>query len=315
MSFTIIAMVKTRFGKTDLLVSSLGFGAAEIGFLKPERQRAARVMNLLLDEGVNVIDTAATYEASEELIGQSIGHRRSQFILISKCGQKVAGMDGEAWSAGLIARTIDRSLNRLKTDALDVMLLHSCDEPTLRKGEALGTLVKARQAGKIKFIGYSGDNQAAAYAATLADVAVIETSISIADQANIDVVLPLARKHDVGILVKRPIANAAWKKPNEQPGFYGGYAQPYSDRLAKMNLDPAILGFSGSRELAWPEMALRFTLSHAGASCAIIGTTNPEHVQRNLEFAGKGPLPEGAVQKIREAFRAARDGESWPGLQ
>jgi aryl-alcohol dehydrogenase-like predicted oxidoreductase len=315
MSFTIMGMLKKRFGKTNLEVSSLGFGAAEIGFLKPERERAARVMNMLLDQGINVIDTAATYETSEEIIAQSIGHRRSQFILISKCGQKVTGMDGEAWSAGLIARTIDRSLSRLKTDALDVLLLHSCDEPTLRKGEALGALVKARKAGKVKFIGYSGDNQAAAYAATLADVAVIETSISIADQANIDMVLPPARKHDVGILVKRPIANAAWKKANEQPGFYGGYAQPYSDRLAKMNLDLASLGFSGPSESAWPEMAIRFTLSQAGAGCAIIGTTDPEHVQRNLEFAGKGPLPQDAVQKICAAFRAAQDGESWPGLQ
>jgi aryl-alcohol dehydrogenase-like predicted oxidoreductase len=315
MSFTIVAMLKTRFGKTDLEVSSLGFGAAEIGFLKPERQRAAKAMNLLLDEGINVIDTAPSYETSEELIGQSIGHRRSQFILISKCGQKLAGVDGEAWSAGLIARTIDRSLNRLKTDALDVLLLHTCDEPTLRKGEAVGALVKARQAGKIKFIGYSGDNQAAAYAATLADVAVIETSISIADQANIDMILPLARKHDVGILAKRPIANAAWKKPDEQPGFYGGYAQPYADRLAKMNLDPASIGFSGSRELAWPEMTVRFTLSQAGVGCAIVGTTNPEHVQRNLDFARMGPLKQDVIQKIRVAFTAAQGGESWPGLQ
>jgi aryl-alcohol dehydrogenase-like predicted oxidoreductase len=315
MSFTIIAMLKTRFGKTNLEASPLGFGAAEIGFLKPERERAARVMNMLLDQGINVIDTAATYETSEEIIGQSVGHRRSQFILIGKCGQKVAGLDGEAWSPGLIAQTIDRSLNRLKTDALDVMLLHSCNEPTLRKGEALGALVKARQAGKVKFIGYSGDNQAAAYAATLADVAVIETSISIADQANIDIVLPLAREHDVGVLAKRPIANAAWKKTPEQPGFYGAYAQPYADRLAKMNLDPASLGFSGSPELAWPEMALRFTLSLAGANCAIVGTTNPEHVQRNLDFARKGSLKQDVVQKIRTAFTAAQGDESWPGLQ
>jgi aryl-alcohol dehydrogenase-like predicted oxidoreductase len=308
-------MIKTRFGKTELSVSSLGFGAAEIGYLKPERERAERVMNLLLDEGVNVIDTAATYETSEEIIGQSIGHRRAQYILISKCGQKIAGLEGDPWSPGLISQTIDRSLSRLRMDAVDVMLLHTCDEPTLRKGEALGALVKARQAGKVKFVGYSGDNHAAAFAATLADVAVIETSISIADQANIDIVLPAARKHDVGVLVKRPIANAAWKKPNEQPGFYGGYAQPYFDRLAKMNFDPASVGFTGPRELAWPEMALRFTLSQAGANSAIIGTTNPDNVRRNLEFAKKGPLPTETVQKIRAAFRAAQGGESWPGLQ
>lgn len=308
-------MTKSRLGKTELSVSSLGFGAAEIGFLKPDRQRAAQVMNTLLDAGANVIDTAASYETSEEIIGQFLSRRRSQFVLISKCGQKLAGADGEAWSPALIAQTIDRSLSRLKTDVLDVMLLHTCDEATLKKGEALGALVKARQAGKIRFAGYSGDNQAAGYAATLPDVAVIETSISLADQVNIDLVLPAAKKNNIGVLAKRPIANAAWKKTSEQPGFYGNYAQPYFDRLAKMNLDPTALGIAAPRESAWPELALRFTLSQPSLNCAIIGTTNPGNMRRNIEFAAKGPLPRETVQKIRDAFKTAQGGESWPGLQ
>jgi aryl-alcohol dehydrogenase-like predicted oxidoreductase len=310
-----LQMARNRFGKTGLNVSPLGFGAAEIGFLKTEHALAGHVMNMLLDAGANIIDTAASYETSEEIIGKSIGHRRSQYILISKCGQKLGGLDGEAWSPGLIAQTIERSLSRLKTDVLDVMLLHTCDEQVLKKGEALGALVKARQEGKLRFVGYSGDNHAAAYAATLPDVAVIETSISIADQANIDIVLPAARKHDVAVLVKRSIANAAWKRTEQQPGFYGGYAQPYADRLAKMKLDPASLGITGPRDLAWPELALRFTLSQMGVNSAIIGTTNPDNIRRNIEIANKGPLPEQTVQKIRTAFTAARGNDNWPGLQ
>jgi aryl-alcohol dehydrogenase-like predicted oxidoreductase len=307
-------MIRTRFGKTNLQVSAVGFGAAEIGFLKTDRQRVAEVLNLLLEEGANVIDTAASYEISEEVIGQTIGHRRDEYVLISKCGQKTGGLSGADWSAELILQTVDRALSRLKTDFLDVMLLHSCDEPVLRKGEALGALVKAQKAGKVKFVGYSGDNQAAAYAVTISDVAVVETTINIADQANIDLVLPAARKHDVGILAKRPIANAAWKKSHEQPGFYGNYAQPYVDRLAKMKIDPASLGFSGAGDLAWPEIALRFTLSQGNVNTAIIGSTNPQNVRRNIEFARKGPLPKVTIQVIREAFASARGGESWPGL-
>ncbi|MGD0138128.1 MAG: aldo/keto reductase [Tepidisphaeraceae bacterium] len=306
-------MLKARFGKTGLHVTPLGFGAAEIGFLKPERERATRVLNLLLDEGVNVIDTAAGYDTSEEIIGQAIAHRRSQFVLVSKCGQR-AGLGAEAWSPELIQQSVDRSLSRLKTESIDVMLLHTCDEATLRKGEALGALVKARQAGKIRFAGFSGDNQAAAYAATLPEIAVIETSISIADQANIDLVLPIARKHDVGVLAKRPLANAAWKSAHDRPGHYAAYVQPYVDRLAKMNLDPANLGFVGDVDLAWPEMALRFTLSQTGVQTAIIGTTSPRNAQRNIEFAKKGPLPKEIVEKIRVAFRAGQAADNWPGL-
>jgi aryl-alcohol dehydrogenase-like predicted oxidoreductase len=307
-------MIKVRFGKTGLDVTPLGFGAAEIGYLKPQREQAASVLNLLLDEGVNVIDTAASYENSEEIIADAIGHRRGQFVLISKCGAKVGDLQGQDWSASLITQTVERSLRRLKTDVLDVMLLHTCDEPTLRKGEALGALVKARSAGKVRFVGFSGDNQAAAYAATLPDVAVIETSVNIADQANIDLVLPVARKHDVGVLAKRPVANAAWRRTEDQPGFYGKYAEPYHERLAKIKLNPAELGISSPPELAWPELALRFAISQSGVHSAIIGTINPLNTQRNIEFAKKGPLPVEAAKKIRGAFKAAQGGEAWPGL-
>ncbi|MGA2443212.1 MAG: aldo/keto reductase, partial [Tepidisphaeraceae bacterium] len=205
-------------------------------------------------------------------------------------------------------------LRRLKTESIDVMLLHGCDEATLRKGEALGALLKAQRGGRIRFAGYSGDNQTAAYAATLPDIAVIETSVSVADQANIDLVLPIARKHDVGVLAKRPIANAAWKPPLDRTSFYGEYIQPYVDRLAKMKLDPAKVGFPGDADLAWPELALRFTLSQSGVNTAIIGTTSPQNAQRNVEFAKKGPLPEAIIEKIRNAFRAGQAADIWPGL-
>lgn len=305
----------TRFGKTELMVTPLGLGGAEIGFLKPERERAAKMLNLLLDEKVNVIDTAASYQTSEEFIGEAIGHRRTEFVLISKCGGKISGCDDAEWSASLIAKSVDQSLRRLKTDVIDVMLLHTCDEAILRRGEALGALVKARQAGKIRFAGFSGDNETAAYAATLADVAVVETSINLADQVNIDLVLPAARKHDVGVLAKRPVANAAWKNREDQPGFYGGYAQPYKDRLAKMKIDPADLGFASvPSELAWPELAIRFAFSHAGVNTAIAGTASLVNTARNIAYARKGPLPADVVRKIRDAFKTARAEENWPGL-
>jgi aryl-alcohol dehydrogenase-like predicted oxidoreductase len=306
-------MQKVTFGKTRLQVSPLGFGAAPIGYLATERDRVARILNLLLDSGVNLIDTAANYPGAEEAIAETIGHRRSEFILVSKCGTKLPDIDEPAWSAVMVARTVDRSLRRLQTDRLDVMLLHSCDLATLRKGEALGALVKAREAGKVRFVGYSGDNDAAEYAAALPDVAVVQTSISVADQANIDWVLPVAREHNVGVMAKRPIANAAWKDLGEQQGLYQSYAATYTQRLAQMSLDLSELGFDGPPEQVWPEVALRFTLSQPGVHTAIIGTTNPENARANLAALKKGPLPAEAVQQIRDAFRAADPEDEWVG--
>ena len=195
------------------------------------------------------------------------------------------------------------------------MLLHSCDLETLEKGDALGSLIEARQAGKIRFVGYSGDNEAAVHAAGLPDVAVIETSVNICDQANINGVLPLAAHNGIGVLAKRPVANAAWRDPAEHRGIYVNYTKTYTARLAAMGIVPGDLGFDGPLEAVWPEIALRFTLAQPGVTTAIVGTTNEGHVRRNLEIAAMGPLPKDAEDKLREVFRRAEReaGEAWPG--
>ncbi len=305
------------FGKTGLKVSALGFGGAPVGFLETEQTEVTEILNNLLDQGVNLIDTAAGYAGSEEMIGKTISHRRDEYILVSKCGRAEDELGGEAWSATVIENTVDRALRRLQTDHLDVMLLHSCDLETLQKGEAVGALVKAREAGKIRFLGYAGDNDAAVFAAGLDDVAVIETSISICDQANIDSVLPLCQQNNVGVISKRSIANAAWKGAAGQRGMYVNYAQTYTDRLAQKAITPEDLGFPGDAARLWPDIALRFTLAQPGLSTAIIGTTKASHVTTNLAAAREGPLPESTIKDLRAAFQRAEAaaGEPWLGQQ
>lgn len=304
-------MQQRKLGKTGLTVSALGYGAAPVGYLAIEQQQITDILNLLLDNGINLIDTAASYPGSEEAIGRAIAHRRSEYTLVSKCGRTIEASSGEAWSAQVILDTVDQSLARLKTDHLDVMLLHSCDLETLKRGEALGALVQAKKAGKIRFAGYSGDNDAGAYAATLPEVSVIETSISIADQANIERVLPLCLLNHVGVLAKRPIANAAWKNPADQPGMYRDYSAVYTERLQQMQLNPAALGFTQPASEAWPEMALRYTLMQPGVSSAIIGTTRIDNAKKNIEAVSRGPLPAAVEKAIWDAFKreAAKCGD------
>jgi aryl-alcohol dehydrogenase-like predicted oxidoreductase len=304
-------MENRTFGKTGLPVSVLGFGGAPIGFLETEQNEVAAILNFLLDQGVNLIDTAAMYQGSEEAIGKAISHRRKEYIMVSKCPNSLT----EPWTADAITRSIDRSLQRLNTDHVDIMLLHSCDLLTLKQGEALQALIQARDAGKIRFAAYSGDNEAASHACLMPDIAVIETSVNICDQANIDKVLPAAQKHSVGVIVKRPIANAAWKKLSDQPGMYSGYAKTYTERLAAMNITPADLGFAGDLNQAWPEIAIRFTLSQPGVHTAIIGSTNRQHVQANIDAVARGPLPPDVIDKLRSAFQKAQTaaGTRWTG--
>lgn len=301
-------------GTTGLRVTPLGFGAAPMAFLNMPPDRADRVLNRLLDSAVNVVDTAECYPDSEQAIGRAVGHRRDDFVLISKCGHLAPGLRGREWSPELIARSVDRSLKLLRTDCIDIMLLHSCDRHILERGEALHALVRARDAGKVRHIGYSGDNDAAVYAATLDEVAVLQTSVSICDQANIQMVLPLAEQRNLGVIAKRPLANAAWKNLGEQPGMYVHYAAEYNRRLRRMCITPGDLGFEDGTHAAWLEMSLRFTLSQPAVHTAIVGTTEPDHLETNIHAAELGPLPPLAVQKLRNAFqRAQNGGHHWVG--
>src|SRR4051812_36594075 len=307
-----VMMTKKPFGRTGLQVSTLGYGAAPAAYLAAGRQRTASMINKMLDAGMNVLDTAASYPGSEKFIGENLSSRRRDYVLISKCGSKIPESDGAPWSEKLIADTVDRALKLLKTDVVDVMLLHSCDLETLKKGEAIGALAKARDAGKIRFAGYSGDNEAADFATTLPDVAVIETSINIVDQVNLNWLLK-AQEKQIGVIAKRPIANAAWKQIHQQPGMYQSYAKEYTDRFSAMGLRLSDLGYSDADPSAWSELALRFTLSQPGVHTAIIGTTNPKNAEANIAAANKGPLPGDVVGKIRSAFRQADPRGTWTG--
>jgi aryl-alcohol dehydrogenase-like predicted oxidoreductase len=307
-------MQYTTFGKTGLKVSRIAFGAGPIGYLDSSQEKAGKVLNLLLDRGVNVIDTAAAYLGSEELIGKAVGHRRDDYILLSKCGRRVEGAEGEDWSARLVTETVDRSLRRLGTDRLDVMLLHSCKLEVLRRGEALDALLRAKEAGKIRFAGYSGDNEAATFAAGLPGVDVLMCSASICDQVNLEGALPAAARAGTAVIAKRSVANAAWKPLDAQQGIYRDYVKPYAERFQAMALEPGELGFPGPE--AWMEIALRFTLAQPGVHVVSIGTTSPANAEANLRLLEAGPLPAAAAAKIRAAFQEARarSGGAWPGL-
>ena len=198
-------------------------------------------------------------------------------------------------------------------------LLMELAEITAIKGEkekALGFAREAREAGKVRFAGYSGDNAAGVYAASLPDIAVIETSVNFCDQANLESVIPACQANDVGVIAKRPIANAAWKNLSDQRGMYQNYASEYHRRFNKMGITPHDLGYHGHPEVEWPEIALKFTLAQAGVHTAICGTTSLENAEHNLAAANKNPLREEVVEKLKAAFAKARDADpdgDWAG--
>ena len=209
-SFTSIRkgdLMETRtLGKTDLEVTRLAFGGARIGYEDVTDEQVDQLLNGLLDSGVLLLDTAACYDDSEELIGKYVSHRRDDFVLASKCGHVAGEATGEPWTADTISESIDRSLKRLKTDRIDLMQLHSCSAEVLKKGEALDAVMKAKEAGKIRYVGYSGDGETALFAIRMGVFSALQTSFNIVDQKARHEVLPAAVEARMGIIAKRPIA-------------------------------------------------------------------------------------------------------------
>ncbi len=296
------ASVEQRpFGKTDMKVTILGFGSAEIGYGRTDQAIVDRLLNAALDQGLNVVDTAECYADAEEQIGRAIAGRRKDFYLFSKCGHYVKeGGRSEDWSKDAILHSVERSLTRCKTDVLDLILLHSCSLDTLKKGECIEALETAKKQGKVRYIGYSGDSQAAKYAIESGRFDALQTSVNIADQECIDLTLPLAKEKGMGVIAKRPIANAAWRYDADP----GGYHSEYWKRLQALQYPFATgdkRGDTGSDGAAGT--ALRFTAFQPGVSVCIVGTTNPERWRQNAGLLKAGALDEATFTSIRARWQ------------
>jgi aryl-alcohol dehydrogenase-like predicted oxidoreductase len=287
-------METRQFGKTDMRVSVLGFGGAEIGYAGLPLSTAEKLLHEALDAGVNVIDTAECYADSEELIGSAIGKRRKEYYLFTKCGHGPGWTSG--WQPKSIQLSLERSLNRLKTDYLDLLQLHSCSEEELRRGSAIEALSAARSRGQTRFIGYSGDSRAALYAVESGAFDALQISVNIADQESLDLVLPRAIQRQMGVIAKRPLANVAWQNGKRLPN--DAYARPYWDRLQKLDYDFLLKDLKES-----VPVALRFTLSVHGVHTAIVGTIKPGRIAENAAALEGGPLPVELFSAIRARWR------------
>jgi aryl-alcohol dehydrogenase-like predicted oxidoreductase len=301
-------MEKRIMGKTGMEVSVLGFGGAEIGYEAQTDANVATLLGSALDAGLNVIDTAECYWAkseetsSERLIGNAVSHRRSEYFLFTKVGHG-HGLNLPDWSPELLEASIDRSLRRLQTDCIDLVQLHSCNEDTLKQGDVITSLQKAQQAGKIRFIGYSGENTAADYAVSCGAFDALQISINLFDQQSIDGCLKAAQKADMGVIVKRPIANTVWcwASQAECPNC----PLPYWHRLEQLDYDALKTGNP-------IQTAMRFTLSVPGIHTMIVGTKNPNRWAENVNLLAAGPLSAEEYNSIRARWneRAAPD---WSG--
>ncbi|MCZ6680473.1 MAG: aldo/keto reductase [Candidatus Poribacteria bacterium] len=286
-----------RLGRTGLEVSELGFGAWEIGGTRPEEgDEVGRLLNRALDLGVNFIDSSAAYRWSEELIAKYVGHRRNEFIFATKCGSgRVLQPNGEwvqtlDYSAKAITPQIDRSLQRLKIDCIDIIQLHSPNYDDVAFGDGLDGLKKAQEQGKVRFISLSADGDTARKAIEIGEYDTLQLTYNVLEQEPAEVIAA-ARKKDMGIIIKGPIANTIYEKP-----------RPTDGGAALWDRAQTILASDVVGNLPRAEVALRWLLCDANVHTAIVGTTNIDHFEANFAAVERGRLPEEMLAEIRRRF-------------
>jgi aryl-alcohol dehydrogenase-like predicted oxidoreductase len=290
-------MKKNNYGSSSISLPLLGFGAGLIGDGKMDENYVGYFVNQIVDLGITFIDTARGYGLSEERIGRHLSWRRNDFILSTKVGYSIPGY--QDWTYDCIVAGVHHALRLMQTDHIDIVHLHSCPKETLEQGDVINALQKIKEEGKIRIAAYSGENDALEYALRSKQFDGLMSSINVFDQRSIDAIVSPSSKQGIGYIAKRPIGNAPWLY-TEQPS--GNYCEEYWKRMKAMKLE------FGSE---WLDVALRFTAFTPGISTSIVGTTNLDHIKKNIEIVNSGPLTADLVKKIRTAFTA--NDQQWNG--
>lgn len=259
----------THLGSTGLSVSRLGLGTVKFGrntgvkypspFDLPSDDHCRALLDAARDLGINLIDTAPAYGASEERLGRLLQGDRDRWMIVTKCGEEFDGTSSRFdFSAKSLRAGVERSLRRLRTDRLELVLIHSDgqDEAGLVAGEAGQTLRDLKREGKIVSTGLSAKTLEGAQAAA-ESLDVVMVTYNLADSSMLPFIRHPPNLGHIGILVKKPLASG-WLP---------------ADQLADAApLDPI-------------ERAMAHIFREANISAAIVGTLSLEHLRRNVHAA------------------------------
>jgi aryl-alcohol dehydrogenase-like predicted oxidoreductase len=260
---------------------------------------AARLLNRVVDLGVTLIDTARSYELSEERVGRHLAHRRGEFLLSTKVGYGVPGIPD--WTGACVTAGVEAACRRLRTDVIDIVHLHSCGLELLEAGEVARALNDCAAAGKLRVAAYSGDGAALRHAVLTGEFGAVQASVNLCDQQALRVLVE-AGACGLGTIAKRPLCGQPWRAaapPDDE------VHADYWHRFAALR--PA-LGFDTGD---WEALALRFVASAPGVDCVIVGGTDPRHLERNAAAVAAGPLDRSQSDAVRAAFEKV--GKHWQG--
>ena len=299
---------KRTLGRTGLEVTTLGYGAMELRGASRGRditpEDGGRILNAVLDQGINFIDTSIDYGQSEELIGRFISDRRDEFFLASKCGcavswERPAGWEGPGphiFTRENIVAGVEQSLRRMKTDHLDLVQVHaSPSKEVLEQEDVPGTLKDLQAQGKVHFIGMSGTIPHLADHVSMGVFDVFQIPYSAVERDHEELIAQAA-KAGVGIIVRGGAARGAVADDKDKSNTFAGNRWETWERA---DIEDLLGGMSRM------EFIIRFTASHPDMDTTIVGTINPDHLASNIRAQATGPLPSDLYAEAKRRLAAA----------
>lgn len=286
---------KMQLGRTGMEVTQLGFGAMELrnlvqdGGRLPDEAHAGRVLNAVLDAGVNFVDTSWCYARSEEFIGRYISHRRDEYFLSTKCGHYWRDdPQRSGYSRQGILNCINESLTRLNTDHVDLLQLHNPTPEVVRQQGSVAVLQELKAQGKARAIGVS---TSLPHADEFLEMGVFETfqiPYSALEPEHDELLTRIAQS-GAGVIIRGGVAKGS-PVVVEADSRAHARTRPRWEKADLAALAP---------DMDPMELILRFTMSHPAAQTIIVGTQSLEHIAGNLRAAEKGALDAPLVEEIR----------------
>ena len=289
-------------GRTGLEVTRLGYGTA-LDHKEPDDEQWGRLLNGVLDSGINFIDTANDYLAdsprgsSEEKIGRHIRSRRSEYYLATKCGCG-PGARGHVWTRENAFRGLHESLDRMKTDYVDIMQLHNATVEDCEAGGLVEALQDMRRQGKVRWIGAS---TVLPHLPTLLDWGVFDTfqiPYSALERDH-EEWITRAAEAGIGIIIRGGVAHG-------EPGLGSGRASRWQ------NFEEAGLDDLRQEGESRTSLILRYTLTHPNADTNIVGTTDLGHLAENVEGILRGPLADDEYAEAKRRLEAVGEKPAAP---
>ncbi len=286
-------------GKTGFNVSKIGLGTVEIGIpygigpvSLPSEQEAITILKNAVEMGITYIDTARGYGLAEERIGKSGITKNSNVVIGTKCGQflknepNLSPIELEQ----RIREEIDISRKNLDQEVLQLVQFHNELEDYADFSIIIEIFQKLLHEQKIMQAGVAVRGEEAALAAlSTGFFKTMQIAYSIADQRMAPLVLPEAKKKDVGIINRSVLLKGALTNAREK-------LHPNLTALRETSDKAAAIAHQAGMDL--PTLALRFVASNPAVSTILIGTTQSHHLQSAIEAISLGKLPEIMLQEL-----------------